>query len=135
VGQVIDHLAIGNTKYLAALQNALSKAASGDDGAKQTIAGKWIVAALKSRKAPMPRVLAPRSEDVGLDLLELWHRQQTDMDALAEQYQGKQISRTGVRNPIIRLLRMNVTDCFAILLAHNEYHLPQIEERAQSKSA
>ena len=130
VGQILDHICIGNARYLPLMKAALDHAKAGSEELRHSLLGGFIIRALNSGTAPAPRAMTPREGNVERQILDKFLEQERHFISLADKVKGKRISSVGVWNPIIRIVRMNLADCFAIIAAHNDYHVPQIEERA-----
>jgi hypothetical protein len=136
--QVIEHLVLSTSPYLQSIETALLKAerTPGDPPVRYTLFGSVICkAAGPEGNAPAPKALHPRSTTIPITILEEWCRQQEQMLALLNRAAGIDLSRVRVKNPFVRIIPMNLADCFAILTAHTERHVGQIEVRLQNLRA
>lgn len=131
VGQIFDHLNRSVNLYLPVMRDSLDKAPSDSKGSevKHTIIGAAIArAAGPGGKAPVPPGMNPSSGPFTMEVIEEFltlHGRVLDMIAEAD---GADLSRSKVPNPMIKLLKMNLADCFAILAGHGERHLGQISD-------
>ncbi len=130
--QVVEHMVLAHRPYLETMTNALPRALA--DGGNSTIShsffGRLIMKGIgPGGKAPVLKSLNPREATIPLSILEEWQEQQSRVLVLIEQAAGKYLSRTAVRSPFFRFIRMNLADCFEILTSHTEGHVAQIEER------
>ena len=76
-----------------------------------------------------PKALHPRTTSIPITVVQEWQQQQIELMALLNQSTGVDLSRTRVWNPLVKIVPMNLADCFAILTAHTERHLRQIAQR------
>jgi hypothetical protein len=130
--QVIEHLVKSNPAYLKTIETALQQAHPVGETAEVrfTFIGSRIAyQAGPQGSAPAPPNLRPRNTTVPYNLLAEWEAQQRQLLALLECAKGKDLSGTRVRNPLIKIIPMNLADCFAILTGHTERHVGQIEQR------
>ena len=89
--------------------------------------GGFLANALRApRKLPAPRAyvpaLVPRP-----DVFEEFRARQRDTALLLERARALEWSRLHLAAPISRLIRLNLGDCFTIVVAHARRHLGQIE--------
>lgn len=130
--QVIEHLVKSNADYLKTIEAALPQAQPAGESAEVrfTFIGSRIAyQAGPQGNAPAPPNLRPRTTSVPYSLLAEWEAQQQQILALLERAKGKDLSGTRVRNPLIKIISMNLADCFSILTGHTERHVGQIEQR------
>jgi len=138
--QIIEHLVLANRPYLRAIGGVLKNAprTQGDAPLRYTFFGKLLRKAVgPDGNAPAPKALHPRTTPIPTSVIQEWQQQQTELMALLNQSTGVDLSRTRVWNPLVKIIPMNLADCFAILTAHTERHLQQIEQRlptAKSRS-
>jgi hypothetical protein len=128
--QVIEHLTLGNAPYLKLIDTALQRAHRGGGKVRYSFFGQLIARGTgPGGVAPVPKSMIPRKIPIPLGVIAEWREQQERLEALLEQARGKDLSRTGVRNPFFPIIRMNLADCFEILTSHTDGHVQQIEQR------
>ena len=129
--QVFEHMRITNAPYLAALPEVIRLAPRGESDARHTWLGRIMVKATgPSGNAPAPKVLHPGKGPFGEATISAWKDQTLQIGTLAKAAEGVDLVRTKLSSPFLKLLNMNLVDCFEILVAHTERHVIQIEERA-----
>ena len=132
VAQCLDHLAVGNRVYLAAMAPAAARArASGRQRrgpAKPGLFGGWFVRSLEppvARKLRAPKKIVPRQSPLLTDAVAAFfesHRQVVEFLAA-----NGDLDLAGVRfpNPFIRGLRFSLATGIHVLAAHERRHLWQ----------
>ncbi|MCW3055004.1 MAG: hypothetical protein JWN14_4174 [Chthonomonadales bacterium] len=135
--QIVEHLVLTNRPYLRAIADVLQIAAHvpEDPLLRYTfIGGLLCKAAGPDGNVPAPKALHPRTTSIPITVVQEWQQQQIELMALINQSTGVDLSRTRVWNPLVKIIPMNLADCFAILTAHTERHLRQIEQRLPAAS-
>lgn len=134
VGEIACHLRTANTLYLGAIDGAISEARArghtGFGGYKPGLLGGFMVKLMEppvKRRFKSPAVFRPADEA---------HDWRAEVDgylathaALDERLHhagGISLTQARVISPAQRLLRMNLGDAFALVLAHERRHLAQI---------
>lgn len=136
ISQVLEHLLVSNECYLPMMERLTHEAAVGaqpQEEWKPSLAGGLLIRSMSSRrnfKAPkvFRDVLHPR-EAVRSAFIE----QLESLVRLLETAESVSWRRTRTVSPVSKLIRLNLGDCYAILPAHSERHLGQIE-RIQTKA-
>lgn len=130
---IVEHLVLSNAPYIEMIEGAVAAAEplDGSTEMKQTFLGAQIrKAAGPSGNAPVPRAFAPKASEVPKSQIGVLSAQVEMLAAMAERARGKDLNAKLLRNPLLKLFRMNLADCFAIISDHMERHTKQIEERA-----
>ena len=130
--QVVEHMVLTNRLYLRLIETALQNAerAAIDHPIHFSFFGKILSkAAGPGGNAPAPKELHPRTAVISTAILEEWEQQQTQLLSLMDQAAGVNLARIRVQNPLLRIIPMNLADCFEILTVHTERHVKQIQER------
>lgn len=130
--QIVEHLVLSNRPYLQTMATALQEASrtSTDPPVRHSFFGKILCqAAGPDGNAHAPKTLHPRTTSISLTILAEWRQQMADLLKLLDQAAGVDLSGVRVWNPLVRILPMNLADCFALLTAHTERHIRQIEAR------
>lgn len=136
--QVVEHLVLTNRPYLQTIETALkqSEKRAGNPAVRYSFFGKLIAkAAGPGGNAPAPKALHPRTTPISREILEEWRQQQARLLSLLDFAAGIDLSGVSIHNPFVRLIRMNIADCFELLTAHTERHVEQIEARVPQSSA
>lgn len=130
-GQVFRHLVLSNNPYLALLPDAVSKAPSSAGGVvRHTKLGGFIARqAGPGTNAPAPRAFVPEEGTFGASTIEEWIVGQDKLFEVIGSCQGKDLNAKVLKNPMLKVFAMTLGDVIAILTAHTERHILQIEER------
>ena len=135
--QVVEHLVLTNRPYLQLMGTALQTAArvSDDPPVHLSFFGRILCkAAGPDGNAPAPKALHPRTTPIPITILQEWQDQQRQLRMLLDKSAGIDLSGIRVWNPLVRIIPMNLADCFALLTTHTERHLNQIAERLPTKT-
>lgn len=135
--QIVEHLVLTNRPYLQVMAAALQTAprVSEDPTVQQSFFGRILCqAAGPDGNAPAPKALHPRSTPIPISVLQEWEQQQLALMALLEKAAERDLSRIRVWNPFVRILPMNLADCFELMTVHTQRHLGQIEARLPAAS-
>jgi len=74
--------------------------------------------------------LIPGDMIYSTEIVDEWQTLKNRLRELSELAKGFNLSH-GVRNPFIKMFRMNLGDLFAVIDVHTERHVCQIEERSK----
>lgn len=132
-GMIVEHLILSNAPYLESMQIAVQAAgpSSGSTACRHTFIGGQIrKLAGPTGNAPVPKALLPKSTFVPKSQAVVLREQTERLAELAQAASGKDLNAKVIRNPAIKLFRMNLADCFGIIADHMERHTQQIEQRA-----
>jgi hypothetical protein len=130
--QVIAHLVLSNQRYLPRMEAALQNAErfSGNPPVHYSFFGRFLrKVAGPGGNAPAPKSLHPPTATIPTTIVQEWEQQQLQLLSLLNRANGVDLSRIRVWNPLVRIIPMNLADCFELLTAHTERHVAQIEER------
>lgn len=130
--QILDHMFVANRFYIEPLRDAVARAPEGAAGeVRHTWFGKWLAKASgPSGNVATPKPMLPRQDTYESDVVQTWKDQTEDLARLIESAKSKDVGRIRIRNPLIKLFRMTLADCFLVLTEHTERHVRQIEDRA-----
>lgn len=134
VVECLDHLAVFNTGYLAALEAAASNAPSGGRGGEFRTAGfpseKFLSIAEPppSVKAKAPAKLAPRPTLNPEKILPEFLATLDRVNTLVRNTNGKDLNVVRFTNPFIPLIRFTAGTGLLVLGAHARRHLYQAEQ-------
>jgi hypothetical protein len=132
VGQVFDHLCVANDSYLVRMRSLIGDRPppSGLEPGfewRPTLMGRFLVNSFRStRKLPVPRIYRPAAEPRPNVIPEFLDRQD-QMNGLLERSATLRWTELRIGSPVTRLIRVNLGDCFTIMVAHAERHLRQID--------
>ena len=136
IGQILDHLNKGLDYYLPGMRSGMAGKPKGAAQAevKHSWFGRMIVKGIgPGGHAPVLRQLLPGNGPYKKDIVSTWTRRHEEIIHLTEQARGIDLSAVNIRNPFFKFVQMNLADFFAILIAHAEGHIAQIEERMNIK--
>lgn len=131
--QIFEHMTLANAPYLEALERVLPNAPMGDETpVRHTLFGKMIhKVSGPSTNAPAPKNLHPSKKKHTREIYSLWKEQQSRIVDLHEIAKGKNLAGVKVANPFLKLFKMTLCDFFAIITAHTERHVGQVESRVR----
>ncbi len=125
--QIFDHLVKSNEPYINNITNALPNAKKGDSQIAFTMFGRFIAKfAGPNGNAPAPKPFVP-SANPDRSVIEVWKNTHNKMIELLNAAKDVDLSKTKVKNPVIKMFSMNLCDCFEIWVQHTERHVQQIE--------
>ncbi|CAN5400319.1 hypothetical protein BH11ARM1_BH11ARM1_00790 [soil metagenome] len=129
IGQIYGHLNIANKAYFPAMEHAIEFGKFGKEvEVKHTLAGSMIIKfAGPGLNAPVPGSMTPPE---GKSTLEVATQFEKDMDRtieLAKRAEDMDLNKSKLKNPILPLLTLNLSDGFEIMTCHGERHIGQIE--------
>ena len=138
-GQVVSHLRTVNTRYLESIDRSLAQARArgrtGFDAYRPGLVGGFLTRQMEppvTRRFPSPAVFLPAADDGSGDWRAELAGYLATHDALDERLHhaaGISLVKARVASPASRLLRINLGDAFALLLAHERRHLWQLRQR------
>jgi hypothetical protein len=128
MAEVLEHLTVTNERYLSAMREATPVPVTEPKAWRPTIAGALLNFALRRPKLRMktPRVFSPGPQPRARVFHEFL-RTQLDLRREAERAIAADLRRTRVASPAATMLRLNLGDCFEILVTHANRHLGQVE--------
>lgn len=134
--QIFEHLVLSNGPYLLMLAEAVPLAPAGEESpVRQTWFGKMLLKmAGPTGNAPTPKAFVPGPGPFSREVFDGWRSQQVRVIELCDLAKGRNIGATKVRNPLLKLAKMTLCDCFAIMADHTLRHVVQIEERAARRA-
>ncbi|HYW07001.1 MAG TPA: DinB family protein, partial [Longimicrobium sp.] len=133
--QVINHLRITNDLYMEAIRHSIDAArAAGHTGAdsyRPGWLGGWMTKSMEPpvrRRFKSPALFAPREGELPEWSSELAGYLATHalLDERLRAADGIKLSRARVASPVNKLIRVNLGDAIAIVLAHERRHLWQL---------
>ena len=133
IGQVLEHLITSGSVYNEHLRPVIARARARHTGAarsawRPTLMGRFLVRSLNptsTRKLKAPRIFAP-GPVVRPDVVEEFLRCQRELAALVRQSTELDLSRVRTHSPVSHLIRLNLGDCFRIVVVHAQRHLQQM---------
>lgn len=131
-GQIVRHMNMSVEEYLPRLRVPLASApkSSAESEVHHTWIGKQIIkGAGPDGNVPAPGKLQPPSETYTESVIEEWFKLHRELIDLAKKSKDVDLNQVPFKNPIIKIIRMNAADAFAVLAAHAERHVGQLESR------
>jgi len=128
-GQVFEHLCVSHDSYLDTVEPLLAGAprAAPPPSWRPTLGGTLLVRTFESRRrVPAPRIYRPAPMPRPRVVTEFLRRQGRLTRQLEEASTIPWV-RVRTRSPITRLIRLNLGDCFTILVRHAARHMGQVE--------
>lgn len=132
IAEVYEHLCIADDSYLVPLRALLSRPdlpRIGPAGAewKPSFVGALLVRGQSSSlKLPAPRIYRP-GPTPRPDVVAEYLRRQEELARLLEGSGSIHWRRVRMRSPVSALVRLNLGDCFTVLVVHAARHILQIE--------
>jgi len=128
IAQIFEHLILTNTPYVPAIKNGVEAAEKRSGEIKHTFFGKFLIKnAGPKGNAPAPKQLHPRPGPYGMDVIDKWAAQTQSLLDLAKGSKGVDLCSFRIHDPLLKMFKMNLADCFLILTEHTERHIQQIE--------
>lgn len=129
IAQQCDHMIISHGGVLDQIESlAPGLAVAQDREFNHSWIGRQIIrGAGPSGNVPVPKGAAPRSGALPPQVVETAFGQAQRFRALVQALDGKAVESARVQSPLSRLIRYSVADALAIISAHSERHLLQIE--------
>lgn len=129
--QVVQHMVVSHACYAVALEDCASRLPAGDGAgpAVRTWLGRQLErAAGPGGSAPMPAAFRPKGADPGLGAVAEHAGIVERLGAAAGLLAAKELRDARIANPVFRVFRMTLADAYAVVAAHCERHVAQIEE-------
>ena len=136
IAQCLNHLAIGNKMYAAALREAMTRAnASGKPRRDPIRPGGWFSAYfLRSMEPPAkqkwkaPKKIVPASRIGAAEALDAFLRADDDLRAVVRDGAPLDLNRIRFHNPFVAIFRFTVATGLLLMAAHNRRHLWQADQ-------
>jgi len=135
IGACIGHINVTGEKYLEHLSEAYEKAEFTEIEGSGSFAPRVLPFLFISLMQPpakwkikAPSIFKPGSNLKKKQLLEDFNQLQDQLLSLLEKSKKLDLSRIKLSSPLIPLFRINASECFAILIAHQNRHLWQAEK-------
>ncbi len=138
VGQCLDHLTVTARKYATVMESAIVKAegkvarGSGET-LEPSLMGRLFLRLLQApgRRFKVPGGFVPASA-VSSAVVSEFEEAHRKLDELLVRARKLPMKRVRTRSPVTALLRLNLADCYVILLVHAERHLRQAQRVLES---
>lgn len=130
IGQTFDHMLIAANPYLPEIKLALATAqrAPADPEVEHSWFGKFVIRAAGPKgNAPVPKSMVPGSGVYRHEIVDRWLARHQEIIDLARHARGIDLVTVSIRNPVVKMFKLNLADVFEILAAHAERHVGQIE--------
>jgi hypothetical protein len=134
VAECLDHLAIGNRVYLAAMQPAAERALQARRLRRRPavpgLIGGWFVRSLEPPVRPRfkgraPQKIRPRPSPALADAAARFLASQQEVRAFTDRYAAIDLAGVRFPNPFIRGVRFSLATGLHVLAAHQRRHLWQ----------
>lgn len=135
VGQCLEHIVIAAELYYERMDEVIARAEKSDDssGWRPSLMGRMLIKSVTtSRRLKRPGRFAPPAQARN-DILELFLASQDRLAGLLCDADGAGLSSNRVTSPAARWLRLNLGDCFTMLVLHAKRHLKQAARVAESR--
>lgn len=131
IGQVYEHMVVANESYLARIRALVAapdaRRAAADADWRPSLAGRLLVNSFRSpRKQRAPRMYRPAPQPRP-NVVAAFVRQHRELARLLHAARGLDLRRIRTTSPVSAIIRLNLGDCFPILIVHAQRHLGQIE--------
>ena len=131
----LDHLAVANAVYGAAIRTAVDRARAAGWRRKGPAApgffGRKFIESLEppvKRRTRAPGKIAPAPARSREEILRAYHAAHDDIRQLIVDAAGIDVNRATFQNPFIGLVRVKVSTGFHVIAAHDRRHLWQAEQ-------
>jgi hypothetical protein len=132
VGEVYEHLCVSDDSYLVRMRSILARpdtprAPLGAVEWRPSLAGGMLANGLRGeRKLPSPRAYKP-GPTPRPNVVAEYLKRQTELARMLDDAARLEWRRIRLGSPVLGLIRMNLGDCFTILVVHAARHIRQIE--------
>jgi len=137
VGQCLEHLVIAHERYVPTVPRVLAEAkAAGHPATDQpwgtTFFGRFILKSVTpgSRSVPTGKAFMPASR-ARPQVLDAFVGTLDDLERWLCDADGLDLTKIKISSPMLRLIRYNLGEGFAIVVAHAERHLQQADRVKQ----
>jgi hypothetical protein len=135
VGDCLEHLVVTADVYCDCIEPVLKTAVRPRELQpwRPSFLGKVLIKGVTtSRRLKRPRRFAPPRKP-RRDVLDAFLKSHERLAELVRAADGVDLSRTTVSSPVGRLFRLNLGDCFTLLVHHAKRHLHQAARVAESR--
>ena len=135
VGQCLEHLCVSASLYCDRMAPAIARADKTHEPTRwrPTFLGRVLIKSVTtSRRVKGPGVFRPPAQPAA-DVLERFLESQDRLAQLMIEADGVDLGRVKVSSPVGRWFRLNLGDCFVILVLHSKRHLKQAARVAESR--
>lgn len=132
VGQCLDHLNVTHAKLLRPIRKVIDDAPPGADSQqiRSTLFGKfycWLLEPPARKALPAPKPFVPANEEKEpLSVLTEFRTTHRELIEEIRRSARTDISRSTIRSPISKHLRLNLYDAFRSIAAHGRRHIWQV---------
>jgi hypothetical protein len=127
--QVFEHLVVANESYLVILRRVAASSprpAAPDAAWRPSFVGGVLVRSFTSpRRMPAPRIYRP--PEPRPNVIAAFAQGVEEMVGLMNRLAGADWRRVRTASPVTRWIRLNLGDCFPIIVRHAERHFRQID--------
>lgn len=136
VGECLVHLNLTSRAYLPVIDQAIARARSrglaGSGSFRFGFLNGWLIRTIeppprRKFKTPKPVAVAPAGHEVDAVLRE-FVEYQDKLLACTQRAEGIDLARAKLRSPLMKLLKLSLAECFALLAAHERRHLWQARQ-------
>jgi hypothetical protein len=135
VGECLEHLVVVADLYYDRIEELLKnehKSQSPPAWRPSFIGRVLIKSVTTSRRLKRPKPFAPPPEPRA-DILQTFLESQDRLAELMRKADGVNLSGAKLSSPVSRLFRLNLGDCFTVLVLHSKRHLRQAARVATSR--
>ena len=131
IGQCLYHIWLTNDKYLANLATVIRaserKEPKNQDYNSSMVGTRFIemVGATGGKNTPVPKMLVPEKNRVPREVVQLVIDQLEGIQEFLAESEGKDLRKTKMASPIMKIIRLPLGDVFLALKGHNDRHLNQ----------
>jgi len=135
----IGHLSLTNGPYLDAIEAAAANAAhrTSENEFRGSWFGRWFVGTMEpppKLRLPTTRALTPKADLRADRVVADFMATQKRTEELLDSVDGLDLDRLSIRSPVLALIRLRLSDAFALMEAHNRRHLWLMREVLDSAS-
>lgn len=129
IGQIFEHLHIGNAKFLPIVTAAVDAAPFGRDReVRNTLLGRFLIKAnAPGANTPAPKVVEPSAGPFPHSVVDRFMSECDAFRDLARRAAEADLNSTRFSSPILGWVKLNLVDAFGVVAIHGERHIGQIE--------
>lgn len=131
ISQVLEHLVLTGEMYLVGINTAIAaaKPTACPPFWKPTFVG-WMLATAVSPQAPR-KLSAPKRMQPGPvarpNIVAIYSAETARIASLLDRASALDLNRVRIASPILKIIRLNLGDCFEVNIQHGTRHLDQVE--------
>lgn len=140
VAECLDHISIMNRLYFPIIERALMTVGpkpefkEDDEAFQYTLTGNMMVKMVRpesKKKVQAPKQFLPAKQMYDASVVQEFVFNHNTVMRLMQQSVGLNMNKIKVFSPVNRVFKFNCGDCYAMMIAHEDRHLQQVQRVMQ----